>query len=92
MNYGIFLRLHPSRREEVGDLESRFEVVEGLCIRCLRGVQRDPSPDEMRARVAPADINQKSLLAMDYLNHFSEVAMNMETLSDMPAFVEDIKS
>ena len=51
-----------------------------------------PSPEEMRARVASANINQQSLLATDYLNHFNEVAMIMEMLPDMPDFVEDVKS
>jgi hypothetical protein len=51
-----------------------------------------PSVDEMRARVASANINQESLLATDYLNHFNEVAMIMEMLPDMPDFVEDVKA
>ncbi len=51
-----------------------------------------PLPDEMRAWVASANINQQSLLATDYLNHFNEVAMIMEMLPDMPDFVGDVKS
>lgn len=51
-----------------------------------------PSVDEMRDRVASANINQESLLATDYLNHFNEVAMIMEMLPDMPDFVEDVKA
>jgi len=46
----------------------------------------------MRARIADANINQQSLLATDYLNHFNEVAMILEMLPDMPDFVEDVKS
>lgn len=51
-----------------------------------------PTVDEMRARIASANINQESLLATDYLNHFNEVAMIMEMLPDMPDFVEDVKA
>lgn len=51
-----------------------------------------PSVEEMRARIADANINSQSLLATDYLNHFNEVAMILEMLPDMPDFVEDVKS
>ena len=51
-----------------------------------------PSVDEMRARVASANINQESLLATDYLNYFNEVEMIMEMPPDMPDFVEDVKA
>ena len=46
----------------------------------------------MRARIAGANINEQSLLATDYLNHFNEVAMIVEMLPDMPDFVEEVKS
>jgi len=51
-----------------------------------------PSIDEMRDRIATANINSQSLLATDYLNHFNEVAMIVEMLPDMPDFIEDVKS
>ena len=51
-----------------------------------------PSVEEMRTRIAGANINEQSLLATDYLNHFNEVAMILEMLPDMPDFVEDVKS
>ncbi len=40
--------------------------------------------------VESANINKTSLLATDYLNHFNEVIMIMDMISDMPECIEDV--
>ncbi|MEM6712083.1 MAG: hypothetical protein AAF590_07350 [Pseudomonadota bacterium] len=37
-----------------------------------------------------ANINPRSMLATDYLNHFNEVVMMMEMVPDIPAMIEDV--
>lgn len=44
-----------------------------------------------RERVQGTNINEISLLATDYLNHFNEVVMMIEMLPDMPDCLEDIR-
>jgi len=39
---------------------------------------------------APANINPRTLLATDYLNHFNEVIMLIDMIADMPDCAEDI--
>lgn len=41
-------------------------------------------------RLAAANINPRSFLATDYLNHFNEVVMLMEMLPDMPDMAQDV--
>jgi hypothetical protein len=41
-------------------------------------------------RLAQANINPRTRLATDYLNHFNEVIMLLEMLPDMPEFVQDV--
>jgi len=45
----------------------------------------------MRARVRGTQINEKTLLATDYLNHFNEINMILESLPDCPEMVEDAR-
>lgn len=45
--------------------------------------------DEWRAKVAGSLINPDTLLATDYMNHFSEVLMMIELLPDMPDMLAD---
>lgn len=54
-----------------------------------------PSPAEDSAafepaRLAAANINPRTRLATDYLNHFNEVIMLLEMLPDMPEFAQDV--
>jgi hypothetical protein len=45
----------------------------------------DPqAADEVRARLAGTNINEKSLLATDYLNHFNEIVMVLDLIPDLP--------
>lgn len=42
-----------------------------------------------REKVAGLNINDKTLLATDYANHFNEIVMLIEMLPDMPDMIED---
>lgn len=44
-----------------------------------------------RVRVVGLNINNKTLLATDYANHFNEIVMLIEMIPDMPDMIEDCK-
>ena len=44
-----------------------------------------------RERVKGTNINEQTLLATDYLNHFNEIVMLLEMVADMPEILEDVK-
>ena len=46
----------------------------------------------IRERVQGTNINEKSLLATDYLNHFNEIVMVLEMIPDMRDCLEDAKA
>ena len=46
----------------------------------------------IRERIRGTNINEKSLLATDYLNHFNEIVMVLEMIPDMPDCLEDAKA
>lgn len=45
-----------------------------------------------RARVVGTNIDEKTLLATDYLNHFNEIVMLLEMVPDMPEILEEAKA
>lgn len=45
----------------------------------------------IRQRVKGTNINEQTLLATDYLNHFNEIVMLLEMIPDMPDLLEDAK-
>lgn len=45
--------------------------------------------EEIRPRLAAANINPESFLATDYLNHFNEIVMLLEMVPDMPELFEE---
>ncbi len=45
-----------------------------------------------RKLVSGSNINEQTLLATDYLNHFNEVVMLIEMIADMPECLEDAKA
>ena len=47
---------------------------------------------ELRLRAAEANINGKTLLATDYLNHFNEFVMVLYLIADMPDCLEDAEA
>ncbi len=50
-------------------------------------------PDaEFLARIKGTNINQQTLLATDYLNHFNEVVMLIEMIPDMVECLEDARA
>ncbi|MGB9113882.1 hypothetical protein [Bradyrhizobium sp.] len=52
-----------------------------------------PGPDEARAaQLRAANINPRTGLATDYLNHFNEAIMLLEMIPDMPECAEDFLS
>ncbi len=55
-----------------------------------------PSPEAeeastFRQKVKGTNINEQSLLATDYLNHFNEIVMLLELIPDMPECLDDAK-
>jgi hypothetical protein len=51
---------------------------------------RQAGPDKVRAaRLRAANINPRTGLATDYLNHFNEAIMLLEMIPDMPECAED---
>jgi hypothetical protein len=46
----------------------------------------------MRQRIQGTQINEKTLLATDYLNHFNEINMILESLPDCPDMIEDARA
>jgi hypothetical protein len=42
-------------------------------------------------KVRDTNINELTLLATDYLNHFNEIVMTLEMIPDMPELLEDAK-
>jgi hypothetical protein len=58
--------------------------------RSLRPTPRRAGPDESRsARLRAANINPRTGLATDYLNHFNEAIMLLEMIPDMPECAEE---
>ncbi len=45
-----------------------------------------------RRLVSGTNINEQTLLATDYLNHFNEVVMLIEMIADMPECLEDAQA
>ena len=55
-----------------------------------RQTPRQAGPDDARAaRLHAANINPRTGLATDYLNHFNEAVMLLEMVPDMPECAED---
>jgi hypothetical protein len=55
-----------------------------------RQTPRQAAPDEARAaQLRAANINPRTGLATDYLNHFNEAIMLLEMIPDMPERAED---
>lgn len=46
----------------------------------------------LEERIIGKNINSRTYLATDYLNHFSEVIMTLEMGADMPDLVDDLES
>src|SRR5260370_29021070 len=51
--------------------------------------QTGPAEEALAARLRAANINPRTGLATDYLNHFNEAVMLLEMIPDMPECAED---
>lgn len=51
----------------------------------------DPGYLAMHERAKGTNVNEQTLLATDYLNHFNEVVMLLEMIPDMPDMLEEAK-
>ena len=47
---------------------------------------------DIRERIAGTNINPDTMLATDYLNHFNEVVMLLEMISDRPDCIDELKA
>jgi len=47
--------------------------------------------EAFRPRVKGTNIDEQTLLATDYLNHFNEIVMLFDMIPDMPELIEDCK-
>jgi hypothetical protein len=52
-------------------------------------MRRAPDPEARAARLLAANINPRTGLATDYLNHFNEAIMLLEMIPDMPECAQD---
>ena len=46
----------------------------------------------LRQRIKGSNIDETTLLATDYLNHFNEIVMLLEMVADMPEILDDVKA
>ena len=51
----------------------------------------NPGLADLRARLTGTNINEKTLLATDYLNHFNELVMVLDLIPDMPDCLQDAR-
>ncbi|MBM3582219.1 MAG: hypothetical protein FJX37_09685 [Alphaproteobacteria bacterium] len=51
-----------------------------------------PETEALRQRAHGSNVNEQTLLATDYLNHFNEVVMLLEMLPDMPEMIDEVKA
>ena len=56
------------------------------------GLEHGTATDTLRARVRGTNINEQTLLATDFLNHFNEIVMTLELVPDMPELLEEAKA
>ncbi len=47
---------------------------------------------DFKARLADSNIDQRTFLATDYLNHFNEIIMLLELAPDMPDIFDEIRA
>ena len=59
----------------------------------LSGIGEEELADFLafQEKVRDTNINELTLLATDYLNHFNEIVMTLEMIPDMPELLEDAK-
>lgn len=90
-----------SLREKIGD--GADGGADGTVSAALNALERSlqvqtPEPDAgedqfaiYQQKVEGTNINSRTLLATDYLNHFNEIVMTLDLVPDMPDLIEDAK-
>ena len=56
------------------------------------GEPDSPETRALQARAHGSNVNEQTLLATDYLNHFNEVVMLLEMLPDMPEMIDEVRN
>ncbi|MDP6429613.1 MAG: hypothetical protein QGH73_14570 [Rhodospirillales bacterium] len=56
-----------------------------------KNIGSDDDPAAIRARARGANINEQTLLATDYLNHFNEIVMTLEMVPDFPDLLDEAR-
>jgi|GEM_PF-420438 hypothetical protein len=84
-----------SSGEESGTVEGAVSTLEDI-VHNRRAADRWSGEDSVeyvtfQQKVRGTNINETTLLATDYLNHFNEVVMLLDMLPDMPDMLEDVK-
>ena len=54
--------------------------------------EHDDAYPALRERAKGTNVNEQTLLATDYLNHFNELVMTLEMIADMPELLEEAKA
>ena len=54
--------------------------------------EHDDEYPAYRERCMGTNVNEQTLLATDYLNHFNELVMTLEMLGDMPELIEEAQA
>ncbi|MFZ5834917.1 MAG: hypothetical protein ACOY2B_05975 [Pseudomonadota bacterium] len=62
----------------------------GTIVKSERPVEFADSYEEFQRLAEGTNINSRTLLATDYLNHFNEIIMLIEMISDMMECIEDV--
>lgn len=57
-----------------------------------KDLERGTATAALRARARGTNINEQTLLATDFLNHFNEIVMTLEMVPDMPELLEEAKA
>jgi hypothetical protein len=55
------------------------------------GADSEPGLEDIRARLVGTNINEQTLLATDYLNHFNEIVMTLGMVPDFRDLMDDAK-
>lgn len=70
----------------MGDLYERTDMSEEF------DFEHDEAYPALRERAKGTNVNEQTLLATDYLNHFNELVMTLEMVADMPELLDEAKA
>ncbi len=79
-----------ARREDTSDASDTLEISGDETVAAINARTEDQF-EACQERVRGTNINEDTLLATDYLNHFNEIVMTLEMVPDMPELMEDAK-